>query len=181
MQYYQLLHESGVIVAHDKKLIRKFIRAFSVIDNVGGIYSSIRKNIKTILVFPGKDYYTEVFPQKKIWMCQPKTVRESSLEYLASLVIHEAWHIVQHKRGVKNIGSRGERGAYLVQRRFLALAKDRQSLRWLDKAYKEKWWLDADDNSETRPSDNQGDTRSSMLKFLKQYESGKLRIITLRE
>lgn len=179
MRYYQLLHKNSVIVAYDKKLIRKFIRTFSLIDKLGGAYPSICKNIRTILIFPGKDYYTEVFTSKKIWMCQPKTVRESSLEYLASLVIHEAWHIVQHARGVKNISSRGERGAYLVQRRFLELAKDKQSLRWLDKAYKEKWWIDADENSETRPSNNQEDTRSNMLKFLKQYKNGELQIIVL--
>ncbi|MEW5805537.1 MAG: hypothetical protein AB1721_02345 [Patescibacteria group bacterium] len=176
--YKKTFLEIDFISPH-KTHISKLIRSFKLIQVFDPLFFQKKiKLLKAVLVYPGNDYYSEVFSRQRIWICQPKTIRESKLTYLASLGVHESWHIVQYLRGVKNIASLAERGAYLKQREFLVKAKDYSSVHWLDKVYKTKWWEDGGD-PDTRVSDNQVLMRKKFLEFLKQYQTNQLRIKTI--
>ena len=101
-----------------KNHFKKIERALNLIKTIDpALFRKVLK-IKVILIFHGgDDDYGEI--KNRIWVSHYKIFREITVTYLASLMVHEAWHIVQRERGAKNIASRTERGAYLVQKRFL--------------------------------------------------------------
>ncbi|OGY39330.1 MAG: hypothetical protein A2418_01525 [Candidatus Brennerbacteria bacterium RIFOXYC1_FULL_41_11] len=106
-------------------------------------FVNLIKNINKIKVFDKNGYDTDVNVKTRVWYVQPKTIKYSSVEYLSSLFIHEAWHVEQEKKGLNPNGrTRTERGAYLKQRLFLELYGEQYEVDWLDKEYKRKWWLD---------------------------------------
>ncbi len=177
--WYKKTYRATDIISRNQNIITKLQRAFVYIERLNELGFDFAQDIRCVLVYPGNDYYTEMFAPDRIWVVQPKTVRESGLNYLTSLLIHEAWHIVQWRKGVHNVGSRAERGAYLKQRKFLAAIHDSSSIRWLDKAYKEKWWKDADGDHETRPSSNQDAVRSEIVRLVRRYKAGKIKTVRM--
>ncbi len=173
--WYQKTYRATDIISQNRNLLAKLRRAFMHIEKLNAQRFEFVHDIRCVLVYPGNDYYTEMVASDGIWVVQPRTIRESSLNYLASLIVHEAWHSVQWSRGTRNVSSRAERGAYLKQREFLAAMRDAFSIRWLDKAYKEKWWENADASHTTRPSGNQDAVRSEILRLVRRYKNGKLK------
>jgi hypothetical protein len=57
-------------------------------------------------------------------------------------LIHEAHHIVQYKKCKRGYGYHFERGAYIVQKKFLKKANYELGIQWLEKEFKNKWWED---------------------------------------
>lgn len=82
------------IVASTKKEINKLKRALEFIKLKETKILKTLQWLKAILVFPGKTYNNLLVLEKKIYICQPKTILESSKQYLASLLVHEAKHIL---------------------------------------------------------------------------------------
>ncbi len=175
VQFYKAKTFGIDIVFRVKNHLKKIEKALNLIKEIDPILFKKALKIRAILIFhDGDDDYGEI--KDYIWVNHYGTFRGITITYLASLMVHEAWHIVQRERGVKNIASRAERGAYLVQKRFLLAAGDKYSAKWLDRAYKEKWWLDKDKEHKTRQVKDNKKVRKTALGFLKQYQQGKLRI-----
>lgn len=173
--YYKASIFDIEVVFHVKNHFKKIKKALNLIKEIDSILFKKVLKIRAILIFhDGDDDYSEI--KDCIWVNHYGTFREITITYLASLMVHEAWHIFQRERGVKNIASRAERGAYLVQKRFLLAVGDKYSAKWLDRAYKEKWWLDKDKEHKTRQVEDNKKARKTAFKFLKQYQQGKLKI-----
>lgn len=99
------------------------------------------KSLDAILIYQKRGYENQLFYKERIWVCKTQTVLESSLAYLASLLVHEAEHLRQHDGGKRAFGSRAEGEAYRAQRRFLKSTGTKEEVMWLDSLYKKKWWV----------------------------------------
>ena len=73
--------------------------------------------------------------------------RNFSPKYVASLLIHEAYHVAQYRGGHKNFGERAEYRACQVQKKFLKKINYLSAIEWLDKQYQQKWWERMDKKS----------------------------------
>ena len=178
-QFYSSVAFGIRVVSPKKALIQKLTSALNLIRETD--YNLFKKvlEIKCILIYPGNDYYGVIYEQRRIFVDQPKDVQDSSVPWLASSLVHEAWHIDQYKRGIVEYGMRTERGAYLVQRRFLSKVGKKFELRWLDRQYKEQWWKPEKQSKETGDGydlDSVTDYRKLFSTFIKLYKQGKLKI-----
>src|SRR5574338_553793 len=52
-------------------------------------------HLAAIIILPEKGYENLLFPSESIYVCKYQTVRESSVPYLASLLIPESVHLQQ--------------------------------------------------------------------------------------
>ena len=178
-RFYRAYVFGIAIIAPQKILMQKLTRALHLIyETDNNIFQKVL-NIKHILIYPGKDYYGVVFEKQRIFVDQPKTIQDSSVAYLASSLVHEAWHIDQYIRGIVEYGARAERGAYLVQRRFLSKVGKKFEVHWLDKEYKSQWWEPKGQSKETGggyDTDSVTEYRKLFRVFIKLYKQGKLKI-----
>ena len=128
------------IVSQNRKHINRIREALLLLKNTDRRLFSKVLCLKAILIYPGKDEYGAVFEKERIYVDQPETVNKASLVWLASSLVHEVWHIDQYKRGIRKCGIKTEKGAYLVQRRFLSKVGSKEDIERLDKMYKLQWW-----------------------------------------
>jgi len=168
------------VVAQDKKDIDKIKKALLLIKKIDPRLFSKVLQLKAILIYPGRNEYGAVYEKERIYIDQPKAIKESTLIYLASSIVHEAWHIDQYKRKIREYGIKTEKGAYLVQKRFLLKAGAKADAEWLDKMYKQQWWKP--EPTKTKKKAGYDDksvekTRNEFWKFLNKYKKGKLRIL----
>lgn len=140
MQIFKRTTFSGIeIVAKSEKDIQKIISAILCIkqDDVGK--KKIR-NLKQIAIQQKKSYANDLFFPERIWICQLGTVRESSVAYLASLLVHEIFHILQMKRGLKNDNFKLEPAAYKAQIKFLEKYGTKTEVQHVKKLLKQGHW-----------------------------------------
>jgi hypothetical protein len=170
------------IVSQNKSHLKKIKKALELIrDTDDSLFKKVLR-LKAILVFHGKDYYGVVFEKQRVYIDQPKAIKDSSVEFLASSIIHEAWHIDQYTRGTRKFDGRAERGAYLIQKKFLMKVRRKFEIKWLDREYKLKWWQPED----TFDKKSSGYDRTNVDKkgidfwlFFKKYQTNKLKIRTI--
>lgn len=160
-----------VMVATDKE-IKKIRKAINFIKNEDSKSFNLLKRLRAILVISTKGYDNQLFMREKVYVCQTDTILESSMSYLASLFIHEARHIWQYyKNWKKNYGNKAEKDAYDFQRKFLLKFGGEGEVEWLDKLFKEKWWVYRGKNGKkTLISPKTG----LFTKFISQYLANKL-------
>lgn len=158
-----------VVAATDKEIekIRKAIGFIKIKDSKS---FNLFRRLKAILVFPNKDSDNQLFLKEKVYVCQTGTILESSVSYLASLFVHEARHIWQYnKKWRRHYGNKAEKDAYGSQRKFLLKFGEKEGVEWLDKRFKEKWWIFRDKKGKkTLISPITG----LFVKFVSQYLSG---------
>jgi len=170
------------IVSQNRKHINRIREALLLLKNTDRRLFSKVLCLKAILIYPGKDEYGAVFEKERIYVDQPETVEKASLVWLASSLVHEAWHIDQYKRGIRKYGIKTEKGAYLVQRRFLSKVGSKEDIKWLDKMYKLQWW---ESESTAFKKDIGYDDKSvdktwlEFWNFLGRYKTKKLRLIDI--
>lgn len=111
-------------------------------------------SLKYILVHPKYAYDNEFFYSKKAWVCQAGTVQESSVSYLASLIVHEVHHLSQFTKGVRNISYRAEPGAYCAQIAFLRKTKQKKEADYVYKLFRKKFWLSNENVSKQNKKKN---------------------------
>ena len=128
------------IAATQKTVLEKLKRAVSFAVQHDIQSSRLVKRMRAILVYPRNGYDNELFRKSRIWVCEMKTIRESSTPYLASLLVHEGWHLAQFSRGVRNVHSRAERTAYKTQAKFLTAIGDKRGARWVGQQLRSRAW-----------------------------------------
>jgi len=123
-----------------------------------------------IICLDRKGYDNLYFPEKKIYILQKPTVIESSVEYLASLLVHEYAHFLQYSKKKKFTGDRAEKEAYERQKKFLKKFGSKDEVAWLDHLFKnEPWWKFKSRNGKTFVSPKE----KLFRKILRKYESEK--------
>lgn len=133
------------------------------------------KNLKKIIIHGKNSYDNELFHRGRIWVCQLGTVRESSVVYLASLIAHEIYHIIQGKKGMDNINSRMEPAAYNSQIRFLKKYGTRRDVWWVSKLLKERHW---EGQIEVNRKGKNRIYISPFIKYLEVVKTSKIKLIS---
>ncbi len=97
-------------------LLREFPKEYA------GVVSNIRK---ISIISDAKSSENQVYPRTGNYVMRSGLLRgyRQVTKHLASLLIHEAYHVTQYRKGVKNIDSRAERSAYMRQLNFLKKVK----------------------------------------------------------
>jgi len=121
------------------------------------------KKLQAIIIYPNKDYNNILFPKENIYICQQGTIIESSMPYLASLLIHEAHHLLQYKKDQKHHGQKTEEEAYKAQRRFLKKYGTKAEVDWLDNLFKDEWWIKRDKKTKKIIYDKNDDILKNLL------------------
>jgi len=147
-------YKNIIIKANTEKEIGNIIKALKLVERESKPYGKKLQTLRIILVLQNnKDYDNELLAEYSIWICNKKTILESSTKYLASLLVHEARHLMQYdtkkfagygkkpdKRS-KELDEQIETDAYKTQRNFLKKLKAEREVEWLDKQFNEKWWV----------------------------------------
>lgn len=177
-QFYETVLWGIEVISQGKSHLKKIKQSLELIKNTDNLLFKKALRLKAILIFPGKSYYGAVYEKERVFIDQPKSIVASSVPFFASSIVHEAWHVYQYARGTKKFDGRAERGAYLVQRRFLKKAGRKSELKWLDREYKVKWWRPEDTKDKKSTGyDNRGveKSREDFAEFLSRYKQGKLK------
>jgi len=105
-------------------------------------FNKINRYLKTIIIHPKNKNYNILIANKNAWVTGYGNFSDNDYDtpYMASLLIHETYHITQYFSGHKNYGKKAEFKAYKIQRKFLKKIKYDYAVNWLDKQYNEKWW-----------------------------------------
>lgn len=127
--------------------MRKIRKAFRLVEIKSPANYRVLLKLERILVYPSDGKYLSFyFPKENVYVCDSRLITESSLPYLASLFLHEARHVWQHRTNKKKIYKNldlCETDAYKFQRKFLKKFGSKNELDWLDEQYKNKWWKTA--------------------------------------
>ena len=160
-----------IIIAPKIKYIKKIEQALIFLKKEDkNSFRKVIKNLKIIFIVPVKGYKNMMFLKDKIWFSYSGFFEDKDVpyQYLASLLLHEAQHIVRYKRGNKPIGYYAEKEAYLAQRKFLLKIKYNNYVEWLDSEFKKRWWQ--------TPSQEMKEI-FVFDKFLKAYKENRLKLI----
>lgn len=135
------------IFASSKRHLAKIAAAFAFLRKADTRrFQKTTKLIGTIISTDRVQYSNALFPKDRVWISGAHLMNDPSFppEYIASLLVHEAHHIAQHRAGRASSGARSERNAYREQRRFLQKAHYPEAVSWLDRQYARKWWRGMD-------------------------------------
>lgn len=124
--------------SHDILKLQKTIAWLSRNDAVA--LRRIGRYVKIIAVHPKKSYDNEFFPDDRTWIFQRGTLYKSSSCYLASLIVHEAYHGAQFAHGLRPKRFSLEPAAYRAQIRFLKKHRDERAARHVNELLKQKHW-----------------------------------------
>ncbi len=166
--------QSGIeIVGSTLKDLKKVSEAILFLKK-DDVWGNKLNNLKKIIIHGKNSYDNELFHRGRIWVCQLGTVRESSVVYLASLIAHEIYHVLQRKKGMDNVNSRMEPAAYGAQIRFLKKYGTKRDVWWVSKLLKEKHWegqIEINKKGENRVY------VSPFLKYLKVVRNSKIKLV----
>jgi hypothetical protein len=131
------------IVSNKSSYIQKIIKALKFIKKIDPKnFKKVNDNLQKIIITNISGTFGAVYPKEQTFIITQDYVDKSHYKWLASCLIHEAHHIVQYKKGKRGYGYHFERGAYIVQKKFLKKANYELGIQWLEKEFKNKWWED---------------------------------------
>lgn len=132
-----------LVVAPEKSLLKKIDDALRLVEkNDSQEYKNLFSRLNIIFITNKSGYTNEFFMPEKIWFSNKSVVVKNDLRWLASLMIHEAFHATQFKNGkyVLPLGNKLEKPAIKVQEKFLKKLEGVLGKRDLEYSYKEKYW-----------------------------------------
>ena len=114
------------IKCQSRSQFQRLTRAFELLERYEPKVWRKSQTLRSIEVTPRKGYDNELFPDRRIWQVESFVIDKNPVFYIASLLLHETFHLAQFDRGVRNIDGRAEKGAYSAQAKFLyKIGKDR--------------------------------------------------------
>ena len=178
MKFYQIDIKNIKICASQIKDINKIFDSLNFISQKDKKIWNRVKKIKAIIVHPKIGYDNELFRPDYIWVCEQGTVRESTMAYLASLIVHESRHVEQYIKGVRNVDFRAEPSAYQDQIEFLEKYGEKYNADYVKKLYSEKFWKN---NEFLTKKGGKYTSSQPLLKFLNKYKKKELNIKEIKE
>jgi hypothetical protein len=103
----------------DEKQHNRLVAAFDLLTKTDVSIAKKALTLKEIKIRNVAGYDNELFPQKRLWLVDRLVIDKNTIDYIASLIVHETIHLLQYDRGVRNIDGRAERLAYTTQAKFL--------------------------------------------------------------
>jgi hypothetical protein len=142
-KFYSKKISNILIISSSMKYFKKIEDSLKFLkkENDKSFYK-VNRYLKIIFITDKVKFFNELFTKDRIWMTGYNIFNEKTYDfkYIASLFLHESHHITQYLSGHKNTGTKAEKMAYLIQRRFLKKIKYNDAVKWLDDQYKDKWW-----------------------------------------
>lgn len=133
------------IIAPNKLLINRVVDAINLIKKIDSKeYEHIFSRLKIIFITNKNGYTNEFFMPERIWLANKSVINNNDLKWLASLIIHEAFHATQFKNGkyILPFGEKLEKPALKLQEKFLKKCDDIFFKKDINKVYKEKYWAE---------------------------------------
>lgn len=130
------------LIAPQKISLQKLKNAFSLIQRADKKeYRKLASRLKIIFVTNRHGYTNEFFMPEKIWFANKSLVEDSDIAWLASLIIHEAFHATQFKKGKYTLPlAQLEPAALALQMKFLEKAGDQKGSDGVQRAKRERYW-----------------------------------------
>jgi len=139
-KFYRISKGKIKIIAAKEEDAVKLSEAFDLIKNTDRVeYDYLQKRLKSVIVSSRLGSTNEFFMPERIWLANRSVIVKNDVSWLASLLIHEAFHATQFKNGkyVKSL-SKLEPLALRVQKKFLQ--KLGESGNDVDRVQKNKYW-----------------------------------------
>ena len=120
-KFYRQKKDFLTIIAPNKEIIRLVVAAVELIKRVDKMeYKKLPERLKIIFVTNRFGFTNEFFMPEKIWFANKSVILKNDVNWLASLIIHEAYHATQFKKGKYILPlSRLESAAIKAQKKFL--------------------------------------------------------------
>lgn len=135
---------SLVIISPNKLLSKKIEDSLDLIKKIDKKeYDRIFLRLKIIFITNKYGYTNEFFMPEKIWFANKSLIKNNNTEWVASLIIHEAFHATQFKKGkyILPFGDKLERPAIELQEKFLKKVEIfPQNYKDAGTALKDKYW-----------------------------------------
>ncbi len=138
------------VIAPDVALLDKIVEAFRLIRTVDpSEYQKIFDRLQVIFITHKTGGTNEFFMPEKIWFANKSVIMKNDLPWLASLIIHEAFHATQFKNGeyILPFGKELEEPAIALQTRFLKKLEGRRGSASPASAYGRKYWKAMDEDA----------------------------------
>lgn len=135
------------VIGPNKVLLRKVIDAVDLIKKVDQKeYDRLFNRLNIIFITNKNGYTNEFFMPEKIWFVNKSVITKNDLNWLASLIIHEAFHSTQFKNGeyVLPFGEELEKPALASQKKFLKKTGDLEGEKQVESEFKREYWLEMD-------------------------------------
>ena len=166
--------KSLIIISPEKSLLKKAKDALLLIKNVDSKeYIKIFSRLNIVFITNKNGFSNEFFMPEKIWFVNKSVIKNNDLKWLASLIIHEAFHATQFKNGkyVLPFGEKLERPAIDLQEKFLKRIKDLSSKKQLESEFKRKYWKEIEDDELSY---------SYFRNLLRLFETKKLKLMKIK-
>lgn len=141
------------IISPNKEIIQKIRLAFILVKKVDlKEYNKIFSRLKIIFITNKNGYTNEFFMPEKIWFVNKSVINKNDLNWLASLIIHEAFHATQFKNGKYILPLyKLEKPALDLQKKFLKKLEKEKGVKDIKKVSNQKYWqkMAGDKNSFT--------------------------------
>lgn len=130
------------IIAPEKSLLEKTLAALSLIKKTDSKeYKRLFSRLKVIFITNKYGYANEFFMPEKIWFANKSVILKNDVGWLASLVVHEAFHATQFKNGKYVLPlDKLEKPALELQAKFLVKLEGKKSKKDIEQVSEEKYW-----------------------------------------
>ena len=134
--------KSVVVIAPEKFLLKKIESSFLLIKNTDRKkYDNVFNNLNTVFITNKNGYTNEFFMPEKIWFTNKSLIKNSDLNWLASLIIHESFHATQFKNGEYILPlEKLEKPAIKIQQNFLSKLGDYNAVKDVKITLKKEYW-----------------------------------------
>lgn len=151
--FFAMRVKSMLIIAPEKSLIKKVVDALNLIKKVDlEEYKNSFSRINVIFVTRVNSFSGPIFLEEKCWFDTKSAMSKQSLNWLASIIIHEGCHVNQYNQYKDGkcmlLSTKVKEGAAIEsQAKFLRKLGDDWEANWLQQYFKKEckrkdpWWV----------------------------------------
>jgi hypothetical protein len=144
--------KSLIIISPTKLFLKKIKDALGLIQKTDlKEYRNIFSRLNIIFVTNKNDYTNEFFMPEKIWFANKLLIKNNDINWLASLIIHEAFHATQFKNGkyIFPLGEKLEKPAIELQKKFLEKLEGKKVRKETKYLIQKKYWRKIEDDKKS--------------------------------
>ena len=161
------------IIAPNAYLLRRVWQALALIRKTDRReYQKLFPRLKVIFLTNRAGYTNEFFMPEKIWFANKFVIIKNDISWIASLIIHEAFHATQFKQGryIRPLAEL-ESPALNVQNKFLNKIRDKHGVDDVKAVARKRYWTTM--NKDKKSSEH-------FRKLLQRLQNKELKIKALR-
>lgn len=142
IEFFCYPYKNIALYAPHKAIIAKLKNALDFIRNTDmREYKKLFSRLRVIFITRRKGITNEFFMPEKIWFANRSLIEKNDIQWVASLMIHEAFHATQFKNGTYIAPiNRLEPPALKVQAKFLKKVEGIRGVTDIRKVKKDSYW-----------------------------------------